>query len=335
MEAAKLVVRYKRGEMGVLKAKGMHGMIELDMLITTNLTPKAKYLYLIYCATANGYDANIWGRHGICSTCHISNSTYHKAHKELKDNGILQTRARAAGNGIQTSNINVIIRTEKWEIERPPSWVPLEPFDLERWCLEHLDDEGRIQPEIATCDFSDGTGDATQEEQEIQRTITINSNHNSEPFSSIQEQTNGSLTTSTLEPPEKELNFELASKVIKRKLKSTKQAREAIDTLNKSGFEGIAKEGLTDEIIERAFVAFEYFKEAVESYDKDTTGYALNIDDLNRFVGSGLSKGYSEKEVEYHISRVVELGFERLNKPYIGFSYVINTDHGVHSEFKG
>ena len=83
------------------------------MLITSNISLQAKYLYLIYYAVGNDFDAKFWGRKHVCSEYHISNSTYQVAHKELLDKEILQTIGRASGNGIQTSNINIIIRTDK------------------------------------------------------------------------------------------------------------------------------------------------------------------------------------------------------------------------------
>ena len=168
----------------------------------------------------------------------------------------------------------------------------------------------------------------------MQRTLTVNSNHNSTAISNNQLITNEGFTTHTSAPSKGELNTDLLEEVLKAKLRTPKEAKHAIDTLNKNGFEGTASQFLTDDIIERAFKAFQYFKEAVERYDQDTTGYALNIQDLNKFVTSGLSNGYGDDEVEYHISRVVQLGFEKMNKSYIGFGYVIATRHGVHQEFK-
>ena len=333
MEQEGLLERISKGKIHAIQKKSQYGMVELDMLITTNVTPKAKYLYLIYCATGNDYDVNIWGRKRICQDFHISNSTYHLAHRELVDKKILKVKGRSSGNGIQTSNFNYIIRTEKWKIERPPSWVPPEPFDLDKWCLEHPEPELWVQPEPELQDTPTGTMGTTQPEQRVQRTLTINTNLNSTPISSNLVRTNESFPTPIV-PTNKELKIELLEEVIKRKFKTPEEVMKAIDLLNQNGFAGVAKAELDEEMIKKAFRVFEMFKSAIEANGKETFGFDLNIDDLNRFCGSQLSTGYSDEAIEYHIYRVVELGFETLNKPYIGFKYVINTDRGIHQEFK-
>ena len=325
MENLKLLKRVAKGKIHAIAGKGQYGMVELDMLITANISGRAKYLYLIYCAAGNDYDANMWGRKGVCANFHISHSTYQKAHKELLDNGILQTIGRLSGNGIQTSNINIIIRTDKWEIKRPPSWVPSEAFDLNNWCLENLDKEGRVQPELVDSDSIDGTGDATQEDEGMQRTVTINNNLNSVQ-NSTHVLTNESFTTLSVEKSEKELNIELLEEVTNRKLKTPDEARKVIDVLNESDFSTIIGLTVTDDDIQNAFSAFEYYKQAVSRYGQDTFGYALNIQDIRRFMYSILSHGFDFDEIEYHIDRVVELGFEKVKRPYIGFSYAIKAD---------
>lgn len=334
MESLKLLLRLEKGKIHVIPPKGQYGMVELDMLNTTNISARAKYLYLIYCATGNDYDANIWGRKRVCADYRISNSTYYLAHKELEDNKILEVIGRASGNGIQTSNINIIIRTDQWAIKRPPSWIPSEGFDLDKWCLKNLDEEGRVQPEPAISGKNDGTEDTTQEDERMQRTLTINSNLNNYPVSKNLTTTNGSFTTPTLKCFEEELNDDFLETALTTKLATPQDANKMIILIKEKGFEGFVNPALDDEMIEKAFKAFKYFLKAIESYGQDTVGYALNIDDLNRFYYSDLSDGYTEDEIEYHIFRVVELGYGKLKKPYIGFSYAISTKNGVLQEYK-
>ncbi len=324
-----LLEKLKTGQYNTKTRSRQHGMVELNMLITENLSVYAKYLYLIYCTAANGLDANTWGKEGACSQFHWGSNSYQDAHKELVDKKILFTIKRSKGNGLQTSNLNYIVRVEEFETVIPDSWLPKPAFDLDEWCDANLEKELAVLGKRNSEYNLEGTERTSEKDESVPRTVTINSNlNNSSPISNL-EKTNENFKNSSIESPKIELKIELLEEVIERKLKTPEEARKAIDTLNDNGFEGIAKSALTDEMLGKAFKAFENFKDAVESYGQDTFGYALNIDDLNRFCSSDLSKGYSEDSINYHIWRVAELGFEKLKKPYLGFSYVIKTNSGV------
>lgn len=343
----------KLTELGLIRRKGseyhrtnksrQYGMVELDLLITTNLSYKAKYLYLIYCAVGNKeYDANNWSSRKICAEFHIGMSTYQKAHKELIDNKLLNVYGMASGNRVQTSNMNKIIRVEGFTIVIPDSWTTPEALDVDAWCEINLQPEPSVEPkpELSVEPNRNSRYNLTGTEG-----IT-NSNHNNnhninagivmtnQGFDQTLAVDITESTTDEIDATEEEefeempfFDADLFGKLAFKRSKTPEEAMQVIHDLNNKATEGgsLLDEYIEDdELMGKAFKAHEVLCEFLESRGIDTEGYGLDYDDLQRF-SSFYNRNVTASDddaLRYHVERVAELGMDREGKKYISFSYV-------------
>ena len=172
-----LLNKLSQTEYEAISSVGQYGIIEIDIMTTSNLSNAAKYLYLIYSASSNDYDANFRGREMVCKIFQIGNTTYMKAHKELIELGLLKIIKQASGPNTQTANINIIRRAKQITLQTPSSWQTPESFDLDTWCEVNLDDtseESKTEVSGMEC----GSFSNPKEEVMMQRSVTINSNLN-------------------------------------------------------------------------------------------------------------------------------------------------------------
>lgn len=183
-----LIEKLSQKEYQAISSDGQYGVIELDIMTTSNLSNAAKYLYLIYSASSNDYDANFRGREMICKDFQMGNTTYMKAHKELIELGLLNIIKQASGPNIQAVNINIISRAKQITLQTPASWQTQEVFDLDVWCEDNLNDPSQ-ESKKEVSGMESGSFSNPKEEVLMQRSVTINSNLNRS--SSKSNETNG------------------------------------------------------------------------------------------------------------------------------------------------
>ena len=328
-----IIKKLKNGQFKLKRKSRQYGMIELDMLITQNLSIHAKYLYLIYCVAANKYDANIWSRESLCSQFHMGNNSYYSAHKELIEKEILTPIKRASGSGKQTSNINYIIRAGKFPTKIPDSWLPKSAFNLDEWCEAELEKELSVHEKRNCGDNHNGTEEMFEDEPGRQRTVTSNNNLLTYAEDLNSTNTNGNFPTKISfvdgkNEQDNKLNFEEVDKLMNKPCFNINEAEEIIDIIKKSDVKmDFYFDRINEKILDWSFYGFELFCAELESRDVDTSGYALNVRDIQTFSEWNRNVPCAKDEIPDHVHRVVELGFDKVKKPYIGFSYVFSGRH--------
>ncbi|MBU3928536.1 MAG: hypothetical protein KKB74_12080 [Bacteroidetes bacterium] len=330
LKSKKLIDEPTKGEFSTSVKDGQFGMVELDFLIATNISTKAKYLYLIYCASSNDYDVNFRGRSMVCSDFRMSNTTYQFAHSELLNTGILIIKKQASGPNTQTANINLIKRAEKCKLSRPASWIPQEAFDLDKWCESNFDENGDLKEEISV--LENGNMGTQEVEVGMQRSVTINSNLNTTGSTN-----EGIIPSKTVSQPgdgdeEEETQIDeakiaLFGKLAYKKSRTVEAAMKILtDIHDKAGVKWYLLEYTNNpDLLKKAFVAFDAMRESLEEHGVDTSGYGLDCDDLTRFLSfNKRHSSLSDDRIIYHVKRVVQLGIEREGKSYIAFSYLFS-----------
>lgn len=333
-----LVQKEKNSTYSTINSGRQYGMVEVDILITTNLSTEAKYLYLIYCAVGSKkYDANNWSSKKVCSEFKIGMTTYQNAHRELIDKGILTVHGMASGYRVQTSNMNKILRVDNFEIKRPASWLPTEPLDIDAWCELNLLDEQTVEPEYELSVIEN-----MNSEYNLTRTVDrTNSNHNSNhnnkrnTKTNTNEGMNPSIESSFNEDASSdeddtqidEEKIALFGKLAYKKFRTEQAALNVLTGIhNKAEVKWYLQEYTDDPILlKKVFVAFNTLHKALEEYGVDTSGYGLNCEDLTQFLTfNNRFKPLSDERIIYHVRRIVQLGMEKEGKEYIAFSYVFS-----------
>ncbi len=344
-----LINEVSRGKIHVDIQGIQFGLVELSFLVASNLSTKAKYLYLIYCVAGNDHDANYWGRDSVCETFQMSNSTYQEAHKELVDKEILKVVMQASAPNVQTANINIISRANKCNLTIPSSWAPQEAFDLDEWCELNFDENGELKCEVSVIET--GRMGTSKQEESVQRIVTTNSNLNISPSTKLT--TNEDLhptislkvsevTPPVTQPDNEEDSFDYDegdfNRLLQTRLLTKKKALKVLNDINtKIGLSENMMKYIDDEtMLEKVFFAHDTLREILEINDIDTSKYALNFGDLEKFTEfvARISHLPSEKKIKYHVERVVQLGIEKENNPYVSMSYVFSQEADLKEEIK-
>ncbi len=330
-----LVAKEKNATYSTINNGRQYGMVEVDILITTNLSKEAKYLYLIYCTVGSKeYDANTWGSKKVCAEFKIGMTTYQNAHKELIDKGILKVYGKASGHGVQTSNMNRILRVDKFEISRPASWTPSEPLDIDSMMEEILLDEQSVEPvhELSVIENMNseynltGTVDRTNSNLNINlnNNLNITTNEGMDPPEVVSQTRN--INEEEEEVQMDEAKIALFGKLAYKKSRTVEAAAKILTDIHDKAELPYLPEYTDDAtLLKKAFVAFDTMRESLEEHGVDTSGFGLDCDDLTLFLSFYKRVGpLSEDRIIYHVRRVVQLGMEKVGKKYIAFSYLFS-----------
>jgi hypothetical protein len=263
-------------------------------------------------------------------------TTYQNAHKELIDKGILKVYGMASGNGVQTSNMNRILRVDSYEISRPASWTPPEPLDIDAWCELNLDVQS-VEPvhELSVIENMNSeynlTGTVDRTNSNHNNNLNINHNSKTNTNEGMHPTTGSTFHEDALSDEEEtqidDAKIDLFGKLAFKKFRTIEAAMKILTNIHdKAGVKGYLDEYTDDPtLLKKVFVAFDTMREALDDYGVDTSGYGLDCDDLTKFwTFYERNMPLSDKRIIYHVRRVIELGMEREGKSYIAFSYLFS-----------